>query len=90
MLPTKIRPGANLQVQSGIADVGALRQSLPLELPWVLYEALAGAILAILILIYQQRPRGWSNRDLVQARPHMWLLLFDMMQGYRVYCYTFR
>lgn len=68
--PRKVRLGAIFELQSDPADVTALQQILPLGLPLVLYEALAAVILAILILNYQQRPRGWSNHDLVQVRYH--------------------
>ncbi|KAL3150383.1 hypothetical protein ABBQ32_000222 [Trebouxia sp. C0010 RCD-2024] len=67
--PSKVRPGANFLPQSGTAIVAVLGQDLPL----ILYEALVAAILAILILYYQQRPRGWSARDLVQTDSHVWL-----------------
>lgn len=69
--PSKVRPGANFLPQSGTAIVAVLGQDLPL----ILYEALVAAILAILILYYQQRPRGWSARDLVQVGPHASLAL---------------
>ncbi|KAL3138036.1 hypothetical protein ABBQ38_005269 [Trebouxia sp. C0009 RCD-2024] len=61
--PSKVRPGASLKVQSGTAIFAVLRQDLPL----ILYEALVAAILATFILYYQQRPRGWSARDLIQV-----------------------
>lgn len=69
--PSKVRPGASLKVQSGTAIFAVLRQDLPL----ILYEALVAAILATFILYYQQRPRGWSARDLIQAGPHTSLAL---------------
>lgn len=64
----KVLLGADFQVQSGTVSLAALQQSPPLGLPLILYEALTAVLLAILILNYQQRPRGWSNESLVQAR----------------------
>ena len=77
LLPSKVRLGAICEAQSGLVNVTALQQSLPLGLPLVSYEALAAGVLAILILNYQQRPRGWSNHDLVQARYHSMALLSE-------------
>ena len=62
--------GAIYKLQSGCADVTVLQQSLPLVLPLVLYEALTAVLLAIVIINYQQRPRGWSNHGLVQVGSH--------------------
>lgn len=81
LYPSKVRPGAKSQVQSGLADVAVLGGYLPPGLPSALYEALVAAILAIWIISYQQRPRGWSARDLVQAGPRTSLALSRLMQG---------
>lgn len=83
---SKVPLGAIFEVQSGAVDVTALQQSLPLGWPLVLYEALAAVVLAILILNYQQRPRGWSNLDLVQARSHNTPLPSELLADLR-YCF---
>lgn len=80
LLSCKMRLGAKLQVQSSPADLTAMQQGLPLRLPLVLYEALAAALLAVLVLNYQQRPRGWSNHALVQVRSHSMLLPSELVQ----------
>lgn len=80
---TRVRLG-NWHVRSGTVTLAALQQSLPLGLPLILYEALTAVLLAILILNYQQRPRGWSNNSLVQARPHRMLLAPEFMNDLTV------
>ena len=34
-----------------------------------MFEALAAALVALVIVIYQSRPRGWCNHNLVQVCP---------------------
>ena len=65
---TRVSRGLSVQAQAAFIQVGHL---LPAETPIILYESLAAAVLAIVIVKYQQRRRGWSNQRLVQVRDQL-------------------
>ena len=58
----------SVRASASVIDITVLEHSLSLEPALLLNEALAAAILAGLLINYQQRPLGWSNHDLLQAR----------------------